>query len=104
MITQVRTATVHDGKLPEAVEFGLEVVALVNEKFPELSPQLMRNVGGALYELHWVTTTETLASYDELTKSLEADPDYQELVGEIRAAGIFVASSLVDSLYETISG
>ena len=104
MITQVRTATVHDGKLPEAVEFGLKVVALLNDKVPELSAQLVRNVGGPLYELHWVSTTETLASYDDVSKRIEADEGYQELVAEIRQAGVFVASSLVDRLYETISG
>ena len=104
MITQVRTAAVHDGKLPEAIEFGLKVVAHVNDKSPELSVQLVRNVGGPLYELHWVSTFETLASYEDILKRLEADQGYQELVAEIRQAGVFVASSLVDHLYETISG
>ena len=104
MITQVRTAAVHDGKFPEAIEFGLKVVAYINDKFPELNAQLVRNIGGPLYELHWVSTTETLASYDDLGKRLEADQGYQELVAEIRQAGVFVASSLVDHLYETISG
>ena len=104
MITQVRTAVVHDGKLPEAVEFGLKVVALLNDKFPDLNIQLIRNVGGPLYELHWVSSTETLASYEEVTKRIEADQGYQELVAEIRQAKVFVATSLVDRLYETISG
>ena len=104
MITQVRTATVHDGKLPEAVEFGLKVVAYVNDKFPESTPQMIRNVGGPLYELHWVSTFETLASYEDLSKRLEADQGYQELLAEVRQARLFVASSVVDHLYETVSG
>ena len=104
MITQVRTAAVHDGKFPEAVEIGLRVVALINDKFPDLNVQLIRNVGGPIYELHWVSTAETLAGYEDLTQRLEADQGYQELVAGIRQAKVFVASSLVDRLYETISG
>ena len=104
MITQVRTAAVHDGKFPEAVEFRLKVVALLNDKFPDLNVQLIRNVGGPLYELHWVSATESLASYEDLNKRIEADQGYQELVAEIRQAKVFVATSLVDRLYETISG
>ena len=65
MITQVRTAAVHDGKFPEAVEFGLKVVAYISDKFPESNIQLIRNVGGPIYELHWVSTAETLASYED---------------------------------------
>ena len=104
MITQVRTAAVHDGKLPEAVEFGLKVVAYISDKFPDLNIQLIRNVGGPIYELHWVSSTETLATYEEVNKSIEADEGYQALVAEARQARVFVASSLVDRLYETISG
>ncbi len=104
MITQVRTAAVHDGKLPEAIEFGLKVVALVNDKFPDLNIQLIRNVVGPIYELHWVSSTESLATYEEVNKRIEADQGYQALVAEIRQAKVFVATSLVDRLYETISG
>ena len=104
MITQVRTAAVHDGKFPEAVEIGLKVVALINDKFPDLNVQLIRNVGGPIYELHWVSSTETLATYEEVNKSIEADQGYQALVAEARQAKVYVASSLVDRLYETISG
>jgi hypothetical protein len=80
------------------------VVALLNDKFPDLNVQLIRNVGGPLYELHWVSSTETLASYEDVTKRIEAEQGYQALVAEIRQAKVFVASSLVDRLYETISG
>ena len=80
------------------------MVALLNDKFPDLNVQLIRNVGGPLYELHWVSSTETLASYEDVTKRIEAEQGYQALVAEIRQAKVFVASSLVDRLYETISG
>ena len=94
MITLVRTANIHDGKAGEAFTWAIKTVNSVNANIEGVNVQVLRNVGGPTFQLHFVSTYESLAAYDEATKRLEA---------EARAAGLFIASSIVDHLYETIS-
>ena len=103
MITLVRTANIHDGKAGEAFTWAIKTVNSVNANIEGVNVQVLRNVGGPTFQLHFVSTYESLAAYDEATKRLEADAGYQELIAEARAAGLFIASSIVDHLYETIA-
>ena len=62
----------------------------------------MRNVGGPVFQLHWVSNHESLAAYEAAMAKMEADPGYQERLVAGRGQGLFAASSIVDSLYATV--
>jgi len=101
MITAVRTAGVHDGKFADAVAWALKTTNYLRDKLGG-NTQLMRNVGGPLYQLHWVTTHSSLADFEKELKRMEADEGYKTLVKEARQQGLFIAASIVESLYESI--
>ena len=65
--------------------------------------QVVRNVGGPVYQIHWVSTYDSLAAYDRTIKKIEADEDYQELLAEVREQALFIGTSVSDSLYEAVS-
>ena len=63
----------------------------------------MRNIGGPIWQVHWVSNYESLAAYDKIMKGIEADSGYLKLVGEARDQKLFISTSIVDNLYEAIS-
>jgi hypothetical protein len=101
MITAVRTGSIHDGKFGEAVAWAVKTTNYLRDKLGA-NTQLMRNVGGPAYQLHWVSTHQSLADFEKAIKRIEADEGYKTLVGEARQQGLFIATSIVDSLYESI--
>ena len=102
MITWVRTASIHDGKVEDSFAWAVKVANYINEKF-EATVRVGRNIGGPVYQIHWVSDYQSLAVYEDLTKKVEADAGYQELLAEARQGGLFIGTSIVDSLYEMIS-
>ena len=103
MITWVRKADIHDGKVQEAFSWASKVANYVNKKFEGVNVQVVRNVGGPVNQLRWVSTYESLASFEKMSKTIEADDGYQTLLAEIRQQVAFIGTSVVDSLYETVS-
>jgi hypothetical protein len=103
MITLIRTANMHDGKGHEAFAWAIKLGHYLNEKFSEGSVQVVRNIGGPVWQVHWVVSFESLATLEEVMKRVEADSGYLELLGEARDQELFISSGTVDSLYETIS-
>lgn len=103
MITWVRTANIHDGKIQEAFSWAAKAANYINKKFEGVNVQVARNVGGPIYQVHWVATYQSLASFEKLGKQIESDEGYQGLLAEIRQQAAFIGTSVVDSLYETVS-
>ncbi len=56
-----------------------------------------------MYEIHWLSTTDTLASYEDLSNKLDADEGYQKLLGQARQGQLFVGSSITDRLFKTVA-
>jgi len=65
--------------------------------------QVLRNIGGPVWQVHWISNYESLAAFEEMRKRIEADEGYLKLLGEGRDQQLLVASSVVDRLYEVIS-
>jgi hypothetical protein len=103
MITWVRTANISDGKLQEAFSWAVKVAGYINKKFEGVNVQVVRNVGGPVFQVHWVATYKSLASFEEKWKQIDGDEGYQGLLAEIRQQAAFIGTSIVDSLYETVS-
>ena len=102
MVTNVVTATIHDGKFDQAVAWGAKAAGYLRDKFPSTNTTLMRNVAGLNYQLHWVANVESLAEFDKINKAVLADEGYQKLIGEAIEQKLFIGSSVTNSLYETI--
>jgi hypothetical protein len=103
MITWVRTAGIQEGKMNEAFTWAVKVAAYLNKKFKGMDVQVMRNVGGPLYQVHWVCNYESLGAFEKRWKEVESDRGYNNLLSQIRKKGAFIGSSVVDSFYESVS-
>jgi hypothetical protein len=101
MITTVLTANIHDGKMQEAFALAQKATKYMNEKFGT-NMQINRNVNGPLYQVHFVTMYDSLAAFEKTRKQFEADAGYHELLAEIRNEGVFIGTSIVQNIYETV--
>jgi len=102
MITAVRTASIHDGKIAEALAWAVKVTNYARDKFGA-NTQLMRNIGGPAGQIHWVSTFPSLADFENARKQIEPDEGYKSLVMEARQQNLFIGTSVVDALYESIA-
>ena len=101
MITFVRTADIHDGKAPAAIEWALKVAAYINENYGT-NIAVQRNVAGKINQLHWVNTHETMNEAMELGAKLNMDDSFRQLMVESSEQGLFAANSVVDNFYQSI--
>ena len=102
MITSIRSAEVRAGKANSAFKWAVEVTQYVNREIPELDIQVFRNVGGPLFEVHWMSHFPSLAAYQTAREHLESHPGFLEQVNEASEAGLFLGSSFRDRLYENL--
>ena len=103
MITTVRSASISPGKIDEGFAFAVEIAHYINENLPGTTVQVLRNIGGKMAQVHWVSTYESLAAYEAYWTKLENDAGFKEKLAEARGNELYVADSIVDSLYQTIS-
>jgi len=68
MITVVRTANIHDGKIDAAFAWAVKIAKYGRDKLG-MNTQVARNIGGELYQLHWVSTYPSLADAEKATKA-----------------------------------
>lgn len=101
MITAVRAATMNDGKVQAGFAWAVKVGMYITENLG-INVQVLRNVGGPVNQVHWVSIYESLGSYDAAMKKIFGDPGFQELFAEAEQQGLFSASSVVDNLYESL--
>ena len=100
MVYLERSAEIVGGKGIGAMEFAVKVASYVNDNYPGLNVQVLRNVGGKIAEVHWVSSYESLAAFEEAFAKIGADPGYQEIV--TTAEGLFDHSTRVTRLYQTV--
>jgi hypothetical protein len=102
MITHVRTANIHDGKLADALAWAAKVCKYLRDHHGT-NTQLARNIGGQIFQLHWVSTYPTLADFEKTMKKVENDAGYMALIGEARQQVLFIGTSVTDALHEMIA-
>ena len=103
MITSILTANPQDGKGHAAFALAVKVANYINGSFSGANLQVLRNIGGPTWQVHWISNFESLAVFEEERKRIEADEGYLKLLGEGREQNLFAASSVVERLYEVIS-
>ena len=102
MITFVRSARIQQGTAIEAaMEFAVKVAMYLSENHGT-DTQVQHNVGGPVYQVHWVTTVENLAEVDQLNQKLQADERYGSLLATAREQDLFDVSSIVDRLFRSV--
>ena len=102
MITLVRSATLQQGTAVEAaVEWAVKVAMYLNENLGT-NTQVQLNVGGPIFQVHWVTTLENLTQLDELVQKMQTDEGYGSLLTESREQGLFDVSSIVDGIFRSV--
>lgn len=101
MITSVVTADIHDGKLADAFAWAAKAAGYVSKQLGT-NLQIARNIGGLLYQVHFVSTFASLAEFEQFSNKLQADPGYQELVTQARQEELLIGRSIVTHLYESV--
>lgn len=102
MITFVRSATAHDGQIGQAIEWAVRIAKYVNENIEGTNLQVVRNIGGPVYEIHWVANYESLAAFEESFQRMEADPGYRDILAGVREAEVLIGATVEDRLYESV--
>ena len=102
MITFVRTAAIHEGKLMDAMEWAAEVAAYIRDNIEGANIQAARRIGAEMYQVCWIATYDSLATFEDVTGRMEADDGYRERLSEARGMGLFVSHTLFDEIYQSI--
>jgi hypothetical protein len=100
MIYMMRTMTIQQAKYAEVFQWAVRVARFSNEHYPELNLQILRNVSGSCYQVHWLVGCKSLAVFKETYDRVHADPGYQELTKGWE--NLVIQSSWVDTFYETV--
>jgi hypothetical protein len=99
MIYFLRTATISQGKQQEAIQWAIKVAKYLNDKYPEMNVQVLRNINGPLNQVHWAVGYESLAVMEESRAKRLTDAGYQDLLGE--TSELF-DPLVVDNFYQVI--
>ena len=102
MIYYTRTATISQGQARKAFELAVRVADLVNSKFPGHNVQVLRRISGAMSDLSWIATSDSLAQLEQLLADMESDPEFQQLDAESNSEGLFVTSSVRSAFFQTV--
>ena len=100
MIYVVRSITAQPGKIREARQWAVRIAKWVNEHYPEVNVEVLRNITGPRWQVHWVVRCESLAVWGEVSPKMNADPGYQEAISG--AQEFVVQSTWMDNFYERV--
>jgi len=93
---------IHDGKAEEGFAWAIKVSKYLNET-SDLNVRVLRNIAGHVSQVHWVANFESLADMETSSQKLEADTAYQAMLKEIRGLNVYVYSSMVINIHQTVS-
>ena len=74
------TAKAAPGKLPAAMEWAMKVTEWSNKTYAT-GTEVLNNIGGDAWTIHWVAKFDSLAQYEETAAKFQADEEYQALLG-----------------------
>ena len=99
MIYAARSANINHGKLQQAFEWAVRAAAYLNEKHGT-NTQVLSNVTGPGQRVHWLTSYDSLAAYEEMGARIFEDEGFQTLVAELREQELI--GDWEDHLYATM--
>lgn len=101
MIYRVRTLNLTRTKVTEAHALVLKMAAYVNQNFPGVTVEILRNVGGPVNQIHMVTCCASLEDLEEYEEVRQLDSDWLALLEDWRL--LDAESSIgVDHLYRSL--
>lgn len=101
MIYRARTLNLIRAKVAEAHALMLKATAYLNENFPGVTVEILRNVGGPVNQIHMVTCCASLAALEEYEEERQLDAGWLALLEEWRALDA-ESTTAVDHLYRSL--
>jgi len=101
MIYFVRSIGIQQGKGPQAFQWAVQIANWINAHYPGLDVQVLRNVSGPRWQIHWVSHYESRAHWGEMMVQIGAEPAYRQVTSG--GEELVVQSSWQDTLYEKVS-
>ena len=101
MIYRVRTLNLTRTKVSEAHTLILKLAAYVNENFPGVTVEILRNVGGPVHQLHLITCCASLEDLEEYEEERQLDRDWLAWLEEWRRLDAESAAA-IDQLYRSL--
>ncbi len=102
MITVVRTTPIMQGKTGEAMEWAEKAEKTLNTKC-SWKGQVLFNISGHLDKIYWVGTHDSLAAYETWREKMDTNDDYNGILQDATARGLFVGSGITDHFYKGFS-
>jgi hypothetical protein len=101
MIYLVRSITIQPGKSTEAFQWAVNIANWINEHYPEVNVEVLRNITGPKWQLHWVGRCDSLAVWAETSAKMNDDPGYHEVISG--AEELVVQSTWMDNFYAKVA-
>lgn len=101
MIYRARTINLTRAKVAEAHALMVKTATFVNEQFPGVTVEVLRNIGGPLNQIHLVTCCESLATLEDYEEERQLNAGWLALIEEWRALDAEL-STAVDHLYRSL--
>ena len=95
-----RVCDIEPGQNTTAATFAREVISVVNEKFESGFVTSFQSVTAPFDQIHFLSFTPDLGTWQSQNDSLLADADYQAMVQ--RATGILDRNSCVDTFARAV--
>ena len=87
---------------PEAMQWAKDISDYVNDAFPGHNVRAHREWFGASGSIHWIVEYGSVAEIEQLSRELEADEGYLNMVADSQSRGLFVPGSLQDTIVEEL--
>jgi hypothetical protein len=92
--------TPQQDKNVDAFEWAGKIAAYLNEHYPEIQVEVLANISGNRWELHWLTKCESLAVIEEVSARYWEDPGFLELIPG--SEELVVHASWTDTYYRVL--
>ena len=100
MIRFQRSLRIAQNKDLEAITWSKEITTFLNAKYSEGKVEVFSHRFGVVDTIAWHLDIDSLASLDKYQKTLNGDEEYLARVNQ--TVGLFMAGSLVDTVFETL--
>ena len=101
MIYMVRSITFQPGKSAEAMQWAVNIANWTNEHYPEVNMEILRNISGPKWQVHFVIRCASMAAWEETSAKANADRGYHEVISG--GEELVIQKTMMDTFYRTVS-
>jgi len=82
MIKIMRSFKINPGKEAQAIEYAIKTAKFMTGNSPDGALEVWQSLDGDIRQIHFVSTAESLASFDESMAFMDNNEGYAEIIKE----------------------